>query len=334
MEPIKHRMSRVQMMEYRGLTPAQLIARSLGRAKPSPFRTMTGGTIDQHLSVLKTFSEYLAAYPQKHQATSITSADEWFENKVPFLNEGQINGLLRFHVRRSKPRNKDDEKIAEVTLYQFWLYFCAAWSRKGWTYSPAIPPRLRQHGKNIVKSLGSEKGLRQDVKERIALQPESILEVSKEIWRPRYNVSYRRRLSIGTFLSIATPTGLRPSSIVKGARKKLKGSLTTAQKRKELAAEGARYGHFQFFFQRDKLGGPNNLIGYYRVPHQKYLGLIKQTRPEPLTPGPSLALSALVMVLLAAQADDIVTTDQIRSYFSPDFLQGQEFREMRLPVEW
>ena len=71
MTSTKHRMSRKQMMEYRGVTPAQLIARSLARVKPSPFSMVTGGTTDQHSYALRAFDEYLSAYPQTFQGLSL-----------------------------------------------------------------------------------------------------------------------------------------------------------------------------------------------------------------------------------------------------------------------
>lgn len=229
-----------------------------------------------------------------------------------------------------------------------WHAFCAAWERIS---GKKLPNYILNDGIDWCNSIQGVIQLPNHSPQRAYMHREALQALSFEIWKEKYPLSLRERVSMTTFLALGIETGVKGGSILMPKASYIKQLQLQAQGQSILGridrqasrhlTIGSCYGNFVIHVIKrlpiNGMLGPNLLVGYYTPTWAKERTgkpaiskdeanrrrkLKRSRRPKSHVIGhqPVLSQDALVLVLISLVLDGGLTVEQLDEVLHPRFV--------------
>lgn len=179
-----------------------------------------------------------------------------------------------------------------------------------------------------IRKLCNEKELPDNPPERPYWTSEStdhVIDMTFE--KPFLARGLRHRLSVATFVSCSFVQGYRPNSLLRSAFLPSANLNAEEIEAERLRRSGARYGQIALTVRQD--GEFNSIIATYSPVYGKTAPTAR--RKPTMRPGPTIATSPPLMILILAVVDRLITVEDFKSIVSPAFTADETERILPWP---
>jgi len=285
-------------------------------------RPITESTEISHQAARDVFTDFVGP-PRNLKVAGVLAVSfaNWIALRLPFPDPSMLTAFLKFYVGGAQGRIGDN--ISALTLLGFFICFTAAWHRSS---GKVVDPLSRRNGLQVCLSIirgDPSKGapaLSWEKRSRGNLNSSSLRALQEGCLDSNWSARFFWRVTVLYYISLATQTSCRPSSILRPAGEQHE------------QRQGARYGDFALWMYRGEFGSPNVLHGHYGPRWGKTQNTMGKTFPLP--PAPTMIDSACHWVLFKLFLAGGLTVEQLSNVFDPRFCGDRKRRRIPIPPDW